>query len=202
LTNQFSNCRIRGHVTAALDVSRARLSPLRRRVLEGLADPESAAGLAVRLGESRQRVNYHVRELEKAGLVELVEERRRRGCIERVVRATARAVVVAPEVIGDLDTVAETQDRFATEMLLAIATRAVQDVAAMRAKAGAQGRRLVTFAVEADVAFDRPADIERFADALAERITELAAEFDSGNDGRRYRVLVGGYPKPATKEDA
>jgi DNA-binding transcriptional ArsR family regulator len=187
-------------VPAALDVSRARLSPLRRRVLEELAEPASAVGLAARLGQSRQRVNYHVRELEKAGLVELVEERRRRGCIERVVRATARAVVVDPEVIGDLDAVTATQDRFAAEMLLAITARAVGDVADMRTKAGAEGRRLVTFAIEADVGFDRPADIERFADALAERITELAAQFGSGREGRRYRVLVGGYPTPGTKE--
>jgi DNA-binding transcriptional ArsR family regulator len=189
-------------VPAALDVSRARLSPLRRRVLEELAEPASAVGLAARLGQSRQRVNYHVRELEKAGLVELVEERRRRGCIERVVRATARAVVVDPEVIGDLDAVTATQDRFAAEMLLAITARAVGDVADMRTKAGAEGRRLVTFAIEADVGFDRPADIERFADALAERITELAAQFGSGREGRRYRVLVGGYPTPRTKEAA
>ena len=54
----------------------------------------------------------------------------------------------------------------------------------MRAKVEAQGRRLITFAVEADVGFDRPADIERFADALAEQITELAAQFDSGGAGR------------------
>jgi DNA-binding transcriptional ArsR family regulator len=189
-------------VPAALDVSRARLSPLRRRVLEELAEPASAVGLAARLGQSRQRVNYHVRELEKAGLVELVEERRRRGCIERVVRATARAVVVDPEVIGDLDAVTATEDRFAAEMLLAITARAVGDVADMRTKAGAEGRRLVTFAIEADVGFDRPADIERFADALAERITELAAQFGSGREGRRYRVLVGGYPTPGTKEAA
>jgi DNA-binding transcriptional ArsR family regulator len=189
-------------MAAALDISRARLSPLRRRVLEGLAEPASAVGLAVRLGETRQRVNYHVRELEKAGLVELVEERRRRGCIERVVRATARAVVVEPEVIGDLDTVAETQDRFAAEMLLAITARALGDVAGMRAKADAEGRRLVTFAIEADIGFERPADIERFADALAERITDLAPQFDSGKGRRRYRVLVGGYPKPGTKEAA
>jgi DNA-binding transcriptional ArsR family regulator len=188
-------------VPPTVDVSRARLSPLRRRVLEELTEPASAAALAARLGESRQRVNYHVRELERAGLVELVEERRRRGCIERVVRATARAVVVDPDVIGDLDAIAETQDRFAADMMLAIAARAVGDVAAMREKADAQGRRLVTFAIEADVAFDRPVDIERFADALAERVTELAAQFDSGSAGRRYRLIVGGYPKPRTRED-
>ena len=151
-------------MTETVDVVRGALSPLRRRVLEELREPASAAGLAARLGESRQRVNYHVRALEKAGLAELVEERPRRGCTERIVRATARAVVVDPEVLGDLDAVARTQDRFAADTLLAIAARTVSHVAAMRARAEADGRRLVTFAVEADVAFGRPEDIERFAD--------------------------------------
>jgi DNA-binding transcriptional ArsR family regulator len=168
-------------VQAAVDVSRARLSPLRRRVLAELREPASATTIAARLGESRQSVNYHVRELERAGLVELVEERRRRGFTERVVR------------------VVEAQDRFAADALLALTARALGDVAEMRERASAQGRRLVTFAIEADVGFDRPADIERFADVLAERIGELASEFDSGGSRRRFRLIVGGYPKP--KED-
>jgi DNA-binding transcriptional ArsR family regulator len=161
-----------------------------------LREPASATVLAGRLGESRQSVNYHVRELERAGLVELVEERRRRGCTERVMRARARVVVVDPDVVGDLDAVAETQDRFASDVLLALAARTVGDVAAMRERAGPHSRRLVTFAIEADVGFERPADIERFADELAERVAELAAEFGSGESRRRFRLIAGAYPKP------
>ncbi len=137
-------------------------------------------------------MNYHVRELERAGLVELVELRPRRGLTERVVRATARAVMVDPEVTGDV--VAATQDRFAADALLAAAARTVSDVAGMRDRAAAQDRRLVTFAIEADVGFDRPADIERFADALADRVAELVAAFDTGRTDHRYRVLIGGHP--------
>ena len=86
----------------AIDVVSAPLSPLRRAVLEQLRAPASASEVAGRLGESRQRVNYHVRELERAGLVELVEERARRGCTERVVRATSSAVVVEPVIVGEV----------------------------------------------------------------------------------------------------
>ena len=55
-----------------------------------------------------------------------------------------------------------------------------------------RGQRLLTFAIEAEVGFEQPADLERFADALADRIAELAAEFGPGR--RRYRVIVGGHP--------
>lgn len=177
---------------------RGNLTPLRRRLLEELREPASASAVAARLGESRQRINYHLRELEKAGLVELVELRPRRGCTERVVRASARAVVMEPEVAGDL--AAASQDRFAVDTLLARAARTVSDVAAMREHAEAAGKRLVTFTVEADVGFERPADIERFADELAAHVAELAARFNSPRARRRYQVMIAGHPVRATKE--
>ena len=181
-------------VVRGRDRLRGGLTPLRREVLEALREPGSAATLAPVLGETRQAINYHLRELEKAGLVELVEERPRRGFTERVVRATARAVLVDPEVVGDLATA--TQDRFAADMLIAAAARTVSHVAEMREKAQAAGKRLVTFAIEADVGFESPADIERFANELADRIAELARKYDSPHARRRFRVIAGGHPAP------
>ena len=96
----------------------AALSPLRRRVLDELGDEGSATSLAPRLGLTRQRVNYHLRGLEKAGLVELAERRRRRGFLERIYRPSARAFVVDPAVIGTRG--AETldhQDQFSSAYL-------------------------------------------------------------------------------------
>ena len=171
-----------------MDVVSTPLAPLRQAVLEQLRDPGSAAEVAARLGESRQRVNYHVRELERGGLVELVEERRRRGCIERVVRATADAVVVEPKVVGR----PMTQDRFAADTLIENGARLVRDVAAARRAAADRGQRLLTFAIEAEVGFEHPSELEHFTDALADRIAELATEFGPGR--RRYRVIVGGHP--------
>lgn len=188
----------------SVDVVRGRerlrggLSPLRRQVLEALREPGSAVTLAPALGETRQNLNYHLRELEKAGLVELVEERSRRGFKERVVRATARAVLVDPEVAGDLD--AATQDRFAADMLIATAARTVGHVAEMREQAQARGKRLLTFAIEADIGLETPADLERFANELADRIAELAARYDTPRARRRFRLIAGAHPAPKPEE--
>jgi DNA-binding transcriptional ArsR family regulator len=59
---------------AAAEVS---LDPMRARLLAELAEPASASTLASRLGLPRQKVNYHLHELERHGLVKLVEERRK-----------------------------------------------------------------------------------------------------------------------------
>lgn len=130
-------------------------------------------------------MNYHLRELERAGLVELVEERRRRGCTERVL--AARSFVVDPGVIG-------TQDDLAAGHLVNTAASLARDVTRMQEAAERRGERLLTFTVEAEVGFETPEELDRFTAAIARTI----AAFDG--PGRRYRVVLGGHPAP--KEEA
>ena len=61
------------------------------RLLAELAAPASASSLAGRVGLTREQANYHLRALERHGLVELVEERRKGNCVEQVLQATAAA---------------------------------------------------------------------------------------------------------------
>ena len=77
-------------------VAQTLLDPVRARVLAALAEPGSASTVAAALGERRQKVNYHLRTLEDHGLVDLVEERPKRGLMERVVVASARSYVFRP----------------------------------------------------------------------------------------------------------
>ena len=182
------------------DDLRAALGPLRRAVLERLREPASATELALALGIPRQRVNYHVRVLERAGLVELVEERRRRGCTERIMRATARAFLVDPQVLGSTagpTSQARARDRFAAEHLMTTAAATVRDVGRMVAAADAQQKRLLTFTVETELWFREPADVHRFTAAAADAIARSAEQFTTPGIGRAYRVVLGGYPTPA-----
>ncbi|HKZ91454.1 MAG TPA: helix-turn-helix domain-containing protein, partial [Candidatus Limnocylindrales bacterium] len=82
---------------AAAEVS---LEPIRTRLLAELTDPGSATTLAARMGLPRQKVNYHLRMLERHGLVELVEERRKGNVTERVMRARARSYVISPQALA------------------------------------------------------------------------------------------------------
>jgi DNA-binding transcriptional ArsR family regulator len=173
------------------------LSPARRRLLEALHQPQSATQVATAVGMTRQQANYHLRVLEAAGLVELTETRQRRGCTERVLRATAGAFVVDPAVMQPAGTVVPA-DRHAAEHLVATAGAIVRDVTRMQAAAGE--RRLLTFTIEADVGFHSPADVEAFTVALADAVATVAHRFHDP-DGRRYRVVAGGHPAPAPEEE-
>jgi hypothetical protein len=142
-------------------------------------------------------VNYHLKELEKAGLVELVEERQRRGCVERILRATSGSFVVDPSVMGRA--FSQIGDQYAAEHLVEVAAGTVRDVARMQNKADAAGKRLLTFTLEAEVRFAEPGDVHRFTDALTEAVRQTVAAFDT-EGGRPYRLVAGGHPAPRSTE--
>ena len=182
------------------DRLRLALSPLRRRLLERLRAPASATELGAELAIGRQRVNYHLRALEAAGLVELVEERQRRGCVERILAARAQAFVVDPSVMTARAAGPVTpgvQDRFAAAHLVDTAAATVRDVARMQSRADREGTRLLTFTIETEIACPTPAHLERFTTALAAFVARRARTFArSAGGGRRYRVVLSGYPAP------
>jgi DNA-binding transcriptional ArsR family regulator len=77
-------------VIDSLDAVKA-LSDSRRLELLKLLVVQSmtAADLADEIGEAKSKLYYHLGELEKAGLIEVVETRRKRNFMEKVYRATA-----------------------------------------------------------------------------------------------------------------
>jgi len=176
----------------------AALSPIRRQALAALAEaPDSATGLAERLGTTRQRLNYHLRELEKAGYVELLAERRKGNCVERVLRTKARHWLIDPGALAGLaDEPLPPADRFSAAYLVALAARAIREVAGLTMKAAQRRKRLATLAIEADVRLARPADFPAFADELARAVGEVIARHhdDDAPGGRRFRVLAGAWP--------
>jgi DNA-binding transcriptional ArsR family regulator len=183
------------------DRVRLALSPVRRQLLERLRTPASASQIAHELTLGRQRVNYHLRALERAGLLELVEERQRRGCTERVLVTRAKLFVVDPAVVNAGEPPAATQagaaqDRFAAEHLINSAAAVVRDVARMQARAQEEGTRLLTVTIDAELSFPTPADLEQFADKLAAFVAREAAALGSTAGSRRYRLVIGAHPAP------
>lgn len=72
--------------------------PLRIEALSILAErPASPKELAAELGTPVGNISYHVRELERIGMIELVDEKKRRGAIEHFYRAVHYPMVDVPE---------------------------------------------------------------------------------------------------------
>jgi hypothetical protein len=154
----------------------------------------------------RQKLNYHLRELERQGLVELVEQRRRRGCVERVMQATAHAFLVDPTLLGDLAAdPRRLRDRFSSAYLVAVASRLIREVAKLGEGARAADKKLLTLTMESEVSFGTSADLRSYVEELAGALTHLADRYHRPDlpGSRRLRLLVGGYyPEPAAGSKA
>jgi DNA-binding transcriptional ArsR family regulator len=173
------------------------LQRTRRELLGRLQEPDSAAGLARKLGLPRQRINYHLRELEREGLVELVEERRKGNCVERLVRATARSFVISPEALGALGASQQAPgDRFSASYLISAAAKTLGDVAELDARAQRQGKRLATFTLDADLRFASAEARASFAEELSNCIARLTAKYhdEHAPGGRRFRLMAAVHP--------
>ena len=176
-------------------------APIRQRILETLAEPGSASTMARTLGLSRQKVAYHVRELEKHGFVELVREEQRRGCTERIVRRTAQDLVAAPSVLAPGMDPAKLKDKFSSSYLIALASRMAQEVGEAQAIAEKAGKRLPTLSTDVEIRLRSPREREAFAEELLDAITRLAAKYhdEIHPGGLTYRVVVGAHPIRSTK---
>lgn len=174
------------------------LDPLRGRVLRALAEPGSASSVAESLGESRQKINYHLRALESHGLVELVEERPRRGLTERIVVASARSYVVSPDVLGASAPDPAHTDVLSSRYLIAVAARMVREVAQLARGAERSGRALATLAIDTEIRFASASDRAAFTEELASAVTDLAGRYhdESAHGGRWHRLVVAAHPRP------
>jgi hypothetical protein len=178
------------------------------RILEHLAEADSAAGIARRLGLPRQQVGYHMRELEEAGLVELVEGRRKGDCLERIVRAAGRCYVISPAALGKLGVTPDQRgDPLDVGFLVCLAARAIRDLTALCGRAGNAGKRPSTMALEVEVRFASKDAGNSFVAELAHQVARLAAKYhdETAARGSRYRFFGGIYPaitheKPAGPE--
>src|SRR5256885_8570374 len=123
----------------------ASLDPVRARLLAALSEPGSATTLAAAAGLSRQKANYHLRALEQHGLVELVEERRKGNCTERVLRATATSYVISPDALGAVaPDPRRAEDRLSARWMLSLAGQLVRDVGRLLSGAERADARLAT----------------------------------------------------------
>ena len=174
----------------------AALEPVRARLLAELAEPGSAAMLAAKVGLPRQKVNYHLRALERHGLVELIQERRKGNVNERVLQATAAAYVISPAALAAVEPdPARAPDALSARWLLAVAARLVRDVGALISGAARARQRVATFAIDGEVRFASAADRAAFAEELAGAVTTLVSRYhDESGGGRDHRIVVAIHP--------
>ena len=169
--------------------------PMRPRILAIAREPASASQLARELGQPRQRVNYHVRQLANAGLLEPSGQVKKRNMVEQQYVATARSYVLTPEVLGEAGPrVDEVEDAASAAHLVAVCARAQSEVAGVMESANAAGVRIRTTSLNADLYFESVQQRAEFTNALNQAVDEVIAKHTSAT-GRPFRLILGCYPR-------
>lgn len=181
------------------------LHPLRLDVLRRSDEPRTCSELAEALGETPQKIYYHVKVLERAGALERVEERRVRAIHEGYYQAVARAYWLSPKLIGPIGGPRRARTSTSLGALLPLAEELQTDVGRL-----AQGDRgeSVALGFSAQVRLGRPEDRSAFLSDLQNAIQSIAKRYAGSapprptareNEPDTFRLIVACYPRLGEK---
>jgi DNA-binding transcriptional ArsR family regulator len=169
--------------------------PVRSKILEALRTPDTAAGIARTFGRSRQYVSYHLKELERVGLVRLAGERRKGNFLEQLYQTTARRFVVSAQFATDPERLASVfRDQVCLSQLADLGERIQRDAAGLIDLAAFEGVEIPSASVEADVRFPNESARAAFMSEYVDSIKRLLAKHGH-TKGDLYRVALAAYPQ-------
>lgn len=178
------------------------LHPLRMELLKRMDEPRTCPELAAAFDSTPQKIYYHVKALEKAGLVEKINEKRVRGVVEGYYQAKARSYWLAPHLVGQIGGEKTARDQGSLRFLLALAEEVADDVGRLGAKSES-GVDVPSLSLSAHIYLP---DGRRRADFLTDvqqTFQELARKYgippDEADDltGKMFRLILATYPKDA-----
>ncbi|SNT12633.1 Helix-turn-helix domain-containing protein [Asanoa hainanensis] len=171
-----------------IEQAEALLKPHRIEVLRQLAEPRSCTEVATELGQTPQRVYYHVKRLVDAGLVTQVSERKVRGISEGIYQAGARSYWLSPRLVGRIG-LRKAQDELSLGYLLDLMEEVQADIGALDRTAP----ELPSIGVSGEIHI-RPERRQEFLDDLQSTLQELFTRY-GGAEGDAFKLAVACYPK-------
>lgn len=185
------------------DLARAMvlLKPIRLDILRQLDEPRTCPELADYFDDSAQKIYYHVKALEQAGLVEKVEEKRVRGVMEGYYQAKARSYWLAPKLIGQIGGTRTTQEQISLSILLQLAEEVIEDTGKL-GNASALGQDVPSLSMSAQIHLPNLARRAEFLNEVQIIFQQLATKYGlpeddiAITDDQGFRLVLMCYPKP------
>jgi hypothetical protein len=141
-------------------------------------------------------VNYHLKELDRAGLVRRVGERRNRNFVESLYRSVARTFVVSPRVAwGNPRRVRAMREQLSLETLVHLGERLERDAVALLDRAAFEGEEVASSSVEVEIRLAGEEDRARFLKEYLAAVRPVIERHQRA-EGDRYRVVLAAYPDP------
>ncbi len=166
----------------------ALLKPGRIDIVRLLAEPRSCTDVATQLGQAPQKVYYHVKQMQQAGLVDQVDQRRIRGITEGIYQAAASSYWLSPDLVGVLGP-RRARDELSLGYLLSLAEELQSDLAMLARKTGDRP----SLGLSGEVRL-QPDEREQFLADLRGALQDVLTRYGSG-DGDPFRIAFACYPR-------
>ncbi|MEK8131213.1 helix-turn-helix domain-containing protein [Paenibacillus filicis] len=177
----------------------ALLNPLRAEVLRVLQEPASASEVGRQLGEPAQKVNYHLKALEKVGLIRRSGTRQVKNLVEVLYQSIARTYLIPDSFGWPEETVQRMKDQGALLHLIQASERMRGD--AMRLMEKSDLDEVPSAVLETEIYLPDEAARQAFIRDYAEAVRVLSEKYKPAGRGAGFRVMTAVYPEPEHKED-
>ncbi|MFB6362759.1 ArsR/SmtB family transcription factor [Paenibacillus elgii] len=176
----------------------ALLNPLRADIAARLASPASAAEVARAIGEAPQRINYHLKALEKAGLVRRVGTRQVRNLVEVLYQAVAKTFILSDQLGMKPETVRRLKDQGSLSHLVQTAERIKQD-ALLLMEHSDEGQDIPSASLQFQVSLRDAEERQAFVKEYAALVRQLTAKYrkpaNEAEPADPYQVVLAVYPQ-------
>jgi DNA-binding transcriptional ArsR family regulator len=179
------------------------LNPLRLGLLKHLAEPRSCPELAEFVGETAQKVYYHVKALERVGLVKKVGERRVRGMVEGRYQAKGRSYWLSPALVGRIGSRGRARDQFSLGFLLTLAEELQADIGHL---SEVDAEEVPSLGLSAEIHLGDSArrtaflqEVQHTFEVLARKYGARGPEEGSHGKSQSFRLVLACYPKPVSR---
>jgi DNA-binding transcriptional ArsR family regulator len=182
----------------SVDQAAVLLKPLRVAMLREMEEPRTCPELAERFDETPQKIYYHVKTLERAGLVERTGERWVNGIAEGFYRATAQSFWLSPRLVRSLGGRWAVEDQTSLRILAGHAEEMLEDVAHLAERSTA-GEHIPSLSLAVDIALPHAERRGEFLEELRTTFERLARKYTSSKSSHApetFRFTLACYPTP------
>lgn len=176
---------------------KALIKPIRLELLTMLDKPRTCSQLAESFHTSPQKIYYHIKVLERSGLVKKVSEKRVRGIMEGYYQAVAESYWLSPQLINQLGGERRSNEQMSLGYVLGLAEQVLREVTPLiKSKTN-----VPSLGISGQVNLRDETDRSNFLQELQEMVQELAEKYgaedpdqtDAGK-GMNFRFIMACYP--------
>jgi DNA-binding transcriptional ArsR family regulator len=178
------------------DQATALLNPLRAEILSKMKEPASSAEIARLIKESSQKVNYHVKALEKVGLVKRVGTRNVRNLVEVLYQSIAKTFVLSESLGWEPETIQKIKDQGSLKHLITTSERIKRDAFYLMERSD-QDETIPSATLDMTVQLENEESRKAFVQEYVSMVKGLVERYQSPQAPEKdtYNVIVAIYPQ-------